>query len=97
MVRKITQVPPLRTNVKASFNIQPSATTVPATESPSAQDIKDGHARLRPMSKFLYQVCYIWSDILYFPTVCLAVLNLLHLTSLFNNRDQCKSSAAKCL
>lgn len=36
-------------DVKKAFNIISSG--------PNAQDIKDGHAYLRPMPKFLYQVC----------------------------------------
>lgn len=37
--------------VKTVFNIEPSQST-----GPNAQDIKDGHAYLRPMPKVLYQV-----------------------------------------
>lgn len=45
--------------VKSSFNIQPPTGELAATgkqDKPTAQDIKDGHAYLRSMPKFLYQV-----------------------------------------
>lgn len=48
------------TNVKSVFNIKPpvgSLTGSSKASNPSPQDIKDGHARLRPMPKFLYTVC----------------------------------------
>ena len=45
---------------KSLFNIQPPTGDMSSSKSdaPSAQDIKDGHAYLRPMPKFLYQVTY---------------------------------------
>ena len=55
-----------KTNVQAKpkeartvFNIQPPTgdlASAAKSDTPSAQDIKDGHAYLRPMPKFLYQV-----------------------------------------
>ena len=52
--------------MKMKFNVEQSQST-----GPNAQDIKDGHAYLRPMPKVLYQVSAI--DFIYFVGVSKAI------------------------